>query len=112
GRTQALTPEFLLLGVTPGRDGGRDGAPWSPEDSVGWALMMALDLGGNWGNEFARLALLRGLDTDRLWQLMPPYPGEAPATAVDLAALYRGLGVYAKEDAAAAPVAAGLPGLG
>ncbi|MEG1770408.1 MAG: penicillin acylase family protein [Comamonas sp.] len=112
GRTQALTPEFLLLGVTPGREGGRDGAPWSPEDSVGWALMMALDLGGNWGNEFARLSLLRGIDTERLWQLMPPYPGEAPATATDLAALYRGLDVYAKEDAAAAPVAAGLPGLG
>lgn len=111
-RTQALTPEFLLLGVTPGRDGGQNGAPWSPEDSVGWALMMALDLGGNWGNEFARLSLLRGIDTERLWQLMPPYPGESPATATDLAALYRGLGVYAKEDAAAAPVAAGLPGLG
>ena len=111
GRTQALTPEFLLLGVTPGREGGRDGAPWSPEDSVGWALMLALDLGGNWGNEFARLSLLRGLDTERLWQLMPPYPGEAPATAVDLAALYRGLGVYATQQAPPAPVTAGLKGL-
>ena len=59
-------------------------------DSVGWALMMALDLGGNWGNEFARLAALSQLDTQQLWQLMPPYPGEAPATATDLAALYRG----------------------
>ncbi len=105
-RTQALTPEFLLLGVSPGQEGGRDGPPWAPEDSVGWALMMALDLGGNWGNEFARLALLRGLDTERLWQLMPPYPGEPPATATDLAALYRGLGVYASEGAAAAAPAA------
>ena len=112
-RRQALTPEFLLLGVTPGHEGGRNGPAWAPEDSVGWALMMALDLGGNWGNEFARLGLLRTLDTDRLWQLMPPYPGEPPASATDLAALYRGLGVYAPAAgaAAAAPVASGLASL-
>jgi len=101
-RPQALAPEFLLLGVEPGREGGQPGTAWSPEDSVGWALMMALDLGGNWGNEFARLALLRELPTERLWQLMPPYPGEPPASATDLAALYRGLGVYAPPEAAAA----------
>ncbi len=110
-RPQALTPEFLLLGVKPGREGGRDGPAWAPEDSVGWALMMALDLGGNWGNEFARLSLLRGLDTERLWQLMPPYPGEPPATATDLAALYRGLGVYAPEGAQGAAAAAPAGGV-
>lgn len=43
-RPQALPPEFLVLGVQPG---GAAGAVWEPEDSVGWALMMALDLGGN-----------------------------------------------------------------
>ncbi|MCW8197636.1 penicillin acylase family protein [Verminephrobacter aporrectodeae subsp. tuberculatae] len=85
-RPQALPPEFHILGV--------QGAAWEPEDSVGWALMMALDLGGNWGNEFARLALARTLDTGRLWQLMPPYPGERPAASADLAALYRQWGVY------------------
>ncbi|KAB2892570.1 MAG: penicillin acylase family protein, partial [Burkholderiaceae bacterium] len=90
-RPQALPPEFALLGVRPGGEGG---AAWTPEDSVGWALMMALDLGGNWGNEFARLSLARTLDTDRLWQLMPPYPGERPAAQADLAALYRNWGVY------------------
>jgi len=99
-RAQALPPEFLLLGARPG---GAQGTPWSPEDSVGWALMMALDLGGNWGTEFARLSLVRTLPTDRLWQLMPPYPGEAPATSVDLQALYRELGVYRTP---AGPVAA------
>ncbi len=86
---QALPPEFHILGTKPGL--------WQPQDSVAWTLMMALDLGGNWGNEFARLSALQRIDTRALWQLMPPYPGEAPATAVDLAALYRGLGVYRDE---------------
>ena len=105
-RPQALPPEFHVLGVTPGH--------WTPEDSVGWALMMALDLGGNWGNEFARLSVARTLDTDRLWQLMPPYPGEPPAASADLAALYRQLGVYRAGDAAAvapAPAAAVATGV-
>lgn len=89
---QALPPEFHILGTRPGA--------WTPQDSMGWALMMALDLGGNWGNEFARLSALQRIDTQALWQLMPPYPGEAPATAIDLAALYRGLGVYRNGDTA------------
>lgn len=83
-----LSPEFRLLGVQPG--------PWTPADSVGWALMMALDLGGNWGNEAARFAAARHLSTPQLWQLMPAYPGEDPATRTDLSALYAGLGAYAK----------------
>ena len=86
---QALPPEFHIVGAKPGT--------WRPQDSMGWTLMMALDLGGNWGNEFARLSALQRIDTKGLWQLMPPYPGEAPATAVDLAGLYRGLGVYRNE---------------
>ncbi len=99
-RPQALPPEFALLGVRPGGD---EGVAWSPEDSVGWALMMALDLGGNWGKEFARLSLARVLDTERLWQLLPPYAGEQPVTRVDLAALYRSLRVY-RDGAPRAPV--------
>ncbi len=103
-RPQALSPEFLVLGAKPG---GETGAVWEPEDSVGWALMMALDLGGNWGNEFARLSVARTLDTDRLWQLMPPYPGEPPAASADLAALYRQLGVYRADAAPSAGLARG-----
>lgn len=89
--SQALPPEFHILRVKPGT--------WTPQDSVGWSLMMALDLGGNWGNEFARLSVLQRLNTAELWQLMPPYPGEAPTTRVDLARLYRDLGVYASAPA-------------
>ncbi|ART51692.1 penicillin amidase [Acidovorax carolinensis] len=102
---QALPPEFHVLGVKPG---GATGAVWEPEDSVAWALMMALDLGGNWGNEFARLSMARTLDTGRLWQLMPPYPGETPAASADLAALYRQLGIY--RDPATPPAPANTEG--
>ncbi|WP_416561214.1 penicillin acylase family protein [Limnohabitans sp. yimb22184] len=85
------SPEFKLLGT---QASGADGQAWMPEDSVGWALMMALDLGGNWGQEFARLSAGQVLSNEQLWQLLPAYPGEKPATAVDLPAMYRGLGVY------------------
>lgn len=90
---QALSPEFLVLGSDP-RSAARAGQYWDEADSAGWALMMALDLGGNWGNEVARLSALQVLDTRQLWELFPPYPGEKPVSSVDLAQLYRELGVY------------------
>lgn len=95
GSAQALSPEFHILGVKPG---GRSGQPWTPQDSVGWSLMMALDLGGNWGNEFARLSAASVLTTEQLWQLFTPYPGEAPASRTDFARLYADLGVF-RQDA-------------
>lgn len=91
--SQARTPEFLLLGVDPAEEAAQ-GSWWDAADSVGWSIMMALDLGGNWGNEFARLSALQVIDTDALWTLFPPYPGEPRAATADLASLYRGLGVY------------------
>ena len=91
GSSQALQPEFHILGVKPG---GKSGNPWSVQDSLGWSLMMALDLGGNWGNEMARLSAARVLKTDQLWQLFPPYPGEKPASSTDFSKLYADLGVY------------------
>lgn len=107
-REQALSPEFQLLGIDP-REEARAGTYWDAVDSVAWSLMMALDLGGNWGNELARLSALEVIDTDRLWELMPPYPGEQPAASADLARLYREAGVYAGRPAtqtSAAPVSA------
>ncbi|MBE2263705.1 MAG: penicillin acylase family protein, partial [Burkholderiaceae bacterium] len=95
GASAMPQPEFLILGAKPG--------VWTPVDSMGWALMMALDLGGNWGNEFARLTAAREMDTSRLWQLMPPYPGEKPAATADLAALYRELGLYRRASATENP---------
>jgi penicillin amidase len=90
---QWRAPEFVILGINP----SKNMKPWTAVDSVGWALMMALDLGGNWGNEFARMMALQTLSTDDLWKLMPPYPGESRGTKVDVAALYKNLGVYAAE---------------
>ena len=92
-RTQALSPEFQILRIDP-RAEAAAGAFWDELDSAGWSLVMALDLGGNWGNEIARLSSLQVLDTAALWQLFPPYPGEAPAASADLARVYHELGVY------------------
>ena len=89
---QWRAPEFVLLGINP----SKAMKPWTAVDSVGWALMMALDLGGNWGNEFARLMVSQSLSTDELWKLLPPYPGESRGTQADVAALYQKLDVYAK----------------
>ena len=95
---QWRAPEFLILGINP----AKTMKPWTAVDSVGWALMMALDLGGNWGNEFARLMALQTLNTEDLWKLLPPYPGESRGTHVDIAALYKSLGVYAPEKSSQA----------
>ena len=104
-QSQSLSPEFWLLGTRPG---GNTAQAWEAADSVGWGLMMALDLGGNWGLEMSRLSVANTLDTERLWQLMPAYPGEAPATQVDLAKFYKELNVYAvkaKSTSASEPAA-------
>ena len=99
--SQALPPEFHVLGTKPG---GASGVAWAPADSVGWLIMMAYDLGGNSGNEFARFSAAQVLSTEQLWQLMPPYVGEAPASKVDFARLYAELGVYRKDSKVTAPV--------
>lgn len=85
GHLQARPPEFLILGITP--------EPWTPEDSLAWAIMMAWDLGGNWNNELLRMRLALSLPVARINQLMPPYPGEKPLPVRDYAALYRELKV-------------------
>ncbi|MDP2149250.1 MAG: penicillin acylase family protein [Parvibaculum sp.] len=102
---QALQPEFHVLGTRP----GGDGPAWTAADSVGWSLMMALDLGGNWGNEFARLNALQVLDTPALWELMPPYPGERPVASADLARLYAEWGIFRKSGTQSQAPAPTLP---
>lgn len=86
----ALPIEFLLTGSKPGY--------WTPVDTLSWSMMMALDLGDNWNKEFSRMEMASFLPTERIWEIMPPYPGESPATSVDFATLYKDLGIYKKAE--------------
>ena len=78
---KARPPEFILLGLHP--------EPWTPEDTLGWAIMMAWDLGGNWSTELLRMRLAMTLPVDRINELLPPYPGDAPLVTSDYTGLYR-----------------------
>ena len=82
-RKRVLPPEFWILGVTP--------ESWTPVDSIVWTKVMAWDLGGNWRSELLRMRLSRTLALERIQELLPPYPGDAPAPIADLKALYSGL---------------------
>jgi penicillin G amidase len=82
---KARPPEFVLLGLQP--------EPWAPEDSLAWAIMMAWDLGGNWGTELLRMRLALKLPVARIDELLPPYPGDKPLIQTDYAALFRQLNV-------------------
>lgn len=82
---RARPPEFVLLGLQP--------EPWTPVDSLSWAIMMAWDLGANWQTELIRLRLSARLPKARIDQLLPPYPGDPVPPSADYAALYRGLGL-------------------
>src|SRR5438105_292251 len=81
GAMKARPPEFVVLGLHP--------EPWTPEDSMAWAIMMAWDLGGNWTTELLRMRLALKLPVDRINELLPPYPGEKPPATADYAALFR-----------------------
>lgn len=66
-----LPPEFRLLGFRP--------EPWTGPDVLVWAKMMSFDLSMNWEEELLRHRLLaRGVSPERLLELMPPYPEDAP----------------------------------
>jgi len=84
----ALPTEFILLGTKPGL--------WTPIDSMSWMMMMALDLGDNWSKEVMRLQLASILTTEEIWQILPPYEDDLPATNLDFAKLYKDKGIYQK----------------
>ena len=52
--------------------------PWTPVDTLGWAKVMAWELGGNMDSEIARARLLKILGPERLADLYPPYPEDHP----------------------------------
>ena len=69
---------------------------WDPVDSLAWGIMMAWDLGGNWSSELLRLRLALQMPVERIQQLLPPYPGEAPLATADYAALFRSLNLSSR----------------
>jgi len=106
-RSGPLPPEFQILRA-PAPE------PWSPIDSIGWSLIMALDLGGNLNAELTRLQLAqRGLSMRQIGEFLPPYPGETHPDLPDYGALYRSLGGETRRAAALIrPFELGIEGVG
>jgi penicillin G amidase len=103
---RARPPEFVVLGLQP--------EPWTPPDSMAWAIMMAWDLGGNWTTELQRMRLSLRMPVARIDELIPPYPGDKPLAVADYAALYRELKIDGKLGAQALLAApeSGIEGVG
>jgi penicillin amidase len=76
----ALPIGFQVFGIEP--------AAWKPADSIGWLLVMAWDLSGNWRLELARLRFAAKLGPERAAEFLPPYPGEKEPPLPDFRALY------------------------
>ncbi len=102
----ARPPEFILTGTVV--------EPWTPEDSMAWATMMAWDLGANWSAELLRLRMSLKLPVERINELLPPYPGDKPLPTADYAALFRGLKLSATlgQQALNAAPESGVEGVG
>lgn len=92
-RAGPLPPEFVLT---------RSGAPepWSPADTIAWALMMALDLSRSYRDELTRLRLAARFSKDEIEEFKPPYPGESRTALADYPQLYRVLGLFGGEKSA------------
>ncbi|ACI98763.1 penicillin acylase family protein [Rhodospirillum centenum] len=69
--TGPLPVEFWLLWHRP--------EPWRPADTLVYGKLMSL-LGGSWRNDLRRAALLEKLGPERLADLFPDDPPDAPAT--------------------------------
>jgi penicillin amidase len=75
-----LPVEFQVLRVKP--------EPWKPEHTIGWMMVMAWDLSGNWRTELGRLRFAAKLGRERAEEILPPPPGETPASWPDYGSLY------------------------
>jgi penicillin amidase len=64
----ALPPEFTLLGFEP--------EPWTGPDVLVWSKMMAWDLSANYAFELLRHDLSARVGSDRMNDLLPPYPAD------------------------------------
>ena len=76
-RNGLLPPEFLIL-CAPAPE------PWSAVDSIVVLKLMTWQLSMNWRDELLRARLADRLAPDRIDELWPTYPADAPATLPDL----------------------------
>ena len=68
----SLPPEFLLLNYDP--------EPWRITDSIVWGHLLAYQLSGNWHGELYRAGLIRDMEPERVDELWPGGPADAPVT--------------------------------
>jgi penicillin amidase len=90
--------EYYLLHSRP--------EPWRPADTLVWGKLIALELADSFYRELMHARLAQHLTPQDLAILYPPYPGDAPVTLGNLAAL-RGLpldAIYAGLPATTDPV--------
>lgn len=69
-------PELIVLGIDP--------KPWTAADSAAWGRLMALWLSGNWRDELTRARVAALLPAERLGDLWPEEPADAPVTVAGL----------------------------
>jgi penicillin amidase len=79
-RPAQLGLEFALLGVQ-GVDVQIE--PWTPVNTLTWAKVMSLDLGGNYDAEVGRLDLIRQVGYDRMLEMSPRFREDYPYIVSD-----------------------------
>ncbi|WP_281560973.1 penicillin acylase family protein [Thalassomonas sp. RHCl1] len=72
-QTGILPPEFALLDIQP--------EPWTPQDSLAWIKVFALNLSGNFRKEISRHLASQQLTPEQVATLFSDYPGNGPVTA-------------------------------
>lgn len=99
GHQHRLPPEYLALRMRP--------QPWLAADSLAWARVMALRLGGDWTEKLVRARLQGRLPPAQFADLWPPSSG--PATLGALGAETRQAALGAETRDALAGLLAAVP---
>jgi len=86
-RRGPLPPEFILTRAP-------SPAPWSALDSMSFAMLMALELSGEWRDELLRLRLSARFTLAEINDLRPPPTDEPVLPTADYPAQYRVLGLF------------------
>ena len=75
-----ISLEYLFLNLL---NTNYEPAPWTPLHTLVWAKAMAWDLRDNMDSEIERAILLNSLPIERVAELFPDYPHDAPIIAPD-----------------------------